>query len=45
MLGTWTEMGMQDKEWDWWERQNRERRKRKERGERKAGGKENESPG
>lgn len=28
-----------------WERQKRERRKRKERGERKAGGKENESPG
>lgn len=24
MLGTWSEMGMQDKEWYWWERQNRD---------------------
>lgn len=24
MLGTWSEMGMQDKEWEWQERQNRD---------------------
>lgn len=24
MLGTWSEMGMQDKEWEWRERQNRD---------------------